>query len=339
MSLLSFKSLLYGKQSMNILVTGGLGVNGSWVTKKLADRGITPVVLDARADFSLIGPDYEKRIVFVQGSVSDEDLVARTIKQHGVSCIIHLAAMVGHPDDPVGVFRINAYATVQLLEAARKAGIRRFVFTSSRAVYGALEGDAAHPVYKPVKEDHPLRPVHVYDVCKVSSEGMGRCYADQFGMEFVALRFATIFGPGKTVRHKKFAILSRIIEAPLHREPVRIARGGDQRDDVIYADDVAEAVVTAALHSKPRYTEYNISHSRGTTLHDLAAAVRKHVPGADIEIAPGLDYIDSGVNYAGVLDNSRAKEDLGFVPRFNLDSAVGDYIEKMKLLGLPPYNR
>ena len=71
----------------------------------------------------------------------------------------------------------------------------------------------------------------------------------------------------------------------------------------------------------------------------LAAAVRKHVPGADIEIAPGLDYIDSGVNYAGVLDNSRAKEDLGFVPRFNLDSAVGDYIEKMKLLGLPPYNR
>ncbi len=323
---------------MNILVTGGLGVNGSWVTKKLADRGLSPVVLDTRADFSLIGKDYEQRIVFVHGDVSDADLLAHTLEQHGIERIIHLAAMIGHPDDPIGVFRINAFATVQLLEAARKSGVRRFVFASSRAVYGALEGSAAHPVYEPVKEDHPLRPVHVYDVCKVASEGMGKCYADQFGIEFVALRFATIFGPGKTVRHKKFAILSRIIEAPLHGEQVRIARGGDQRDDVIYADDVAEAIVIAALHPRPRYTEYNISHARGTTLHDLADAVRKLVPGADIEIAPGLDYIDAGVNYAGILDNRRAREDLGFTPRFDMVSAVKDYIEKMKLLGLPPYN-
>lgn len=324
---------------MKILVTGGLGVNGSWVTKKLADRGLVPVVLDTRADFSLIGHDYARRIVFVQGDVSDDTLIAKVLKDHRIERIVHLAAMVGHPDDPAGVFRVNALATVSLLEAARAAGIKRFVFTSSRAVYGALEGRNAHPTYEPITEDHPLRPVHVYDVCKVSSEGMGRCYAQQFGIEFVALRFATIFGPGKTVRHKKFAILSRIIESPLAGEVVRIAQGGEQRDDMIYADDVAEAVVVATLHAGPLRTEYNISHARGFTLHELADAVRKHVPGADIRIGPGLDYIGSGVNYAGLLDNRRVRADLGFAPRFDLDAAVHDYIHKMRLLRLPPFDR
>ncbi|MBL0418903.1 NAD(P)-dependent oxidoreductase [Ramlibacter sp. AW1] len=324
---------------MNVLITGGLGVNGSWVTRKLVERGLRPVVLDNRADTSLIGPECARAVTIVEGDLTDPALLRRVLAEQAIERVVHLAALIGHPDDPGAVFAVNAQATVHLLEAARQAGVRRFVFSSSRAAYGAIEGEHAHPTYRPIAEDHPLRPVHVYDVCKVASESMGRCYASQFGMEFVALRFATIFGPGKTLRHKNFSILSRIIEEPLHGRPVRIPRGGDQRDDMIYADDVAEAIVLALLHPKPRYTEYNISHARATTLHDLADAVRRQVPRADIEIAGGLDYIGSGVNYAGILDNTRARADLGFEPRFSLDSAVADYIRQMKSLRLPPFDR
>ena len=324
---------------MKVMVTGGLGVNGSWVTRRLVERGLHPVVIDSRADTALIGDDCAGAITMVEGSIGDEALIDRVLRAHGVERVIHLAALVGHPDDPSGVFGINAQATVKLLDAARRHGIKRFVFASSRAVYGAIEGEQAHPGYRPITEDHPLRPVHVYDVCKVASEGMGRCYAAQFGMEFVALRFATIFGPGKTLRHKKFGVLSRMIEDPLNGLPVRIAKGGEQRDDVIYVDDVAQALVLACLHERPSYTEYNISHAHGVTLHDLAAAVRRQVPQADIEIGAGLDYINAGVNYAGVLDNTRAREDLGFVPRFTLDAAVEDYLRQMKWLKLPPFDR
>jgi UDP-glucose 4-epimerase len=320
---------------MTILVTGALGVNGAWVTRKLIDRGITPLVMDVRADTTLLGPDYDKRFEFVGTDFTDTAAVADLLQQRRVDCIIHMAAIVGAAaQDPYETFRVNAHGTNGLLEAARRNGVRRFVFTSSRAFYGGLEEPYTHPTYRPIREDGPSRPFQVYDVCKVASEGMGRNFAARYGLEFVALRFATIFGPGKTLRHGNYGVLSRLIEEPLNGRPVRIPQGGDQQDDMIYVDDIAEAIVVAAQHPAPRFTEYNISRGVGATLHDLAAAVRRVVPDADIEIGPGLDFLGLGATYAGVLDNSRAAQDLGFRPRFDLTAAVEDYARQMRRLGL-----
>jgi UDP-glucose 4-epimerase len=320
---------------MNVLVTGGLGVNGSPVIRKLIERGLSPIVMDVRPDFSLLEKGSEKRLRFAEGDFTNVDLLDDTLRHHRVERIIHMAAIVGSSQlDPVKSFQINAGGTVQLLEAARRHEIKRFVFTSTRGVYGALDGLAAHPTYQPVGEDHPLRPVQVYDVCKVASEGMGRNYARLHGIEFVALRFATIFGPGKTLRHRNYAVLSQVIEGPLRNEPVRIPQGGDQKDDMIYVEDVADSIVAATFHPQPHFTEYNISTGIGSRLGDLAAAVRHAVPTADIEIGPGLDFMGWGINYCGILDNRRAREDLGWAPRFDLVSAVQDYADRMIRLDL-----
>lgn len=320
---------------MSIFVTGGLGVNGSWVTRKLIDRGLRPVVLDTRRDFSLIGPDYEDRMDFVCGDFADSKALSDMFARHDVRGIVHMAAIVGSAQtQPVETFRVNAMGTVALLEAARAAGIKRVVFTSSRGVYGESRGDNAHPVYSPVTEDTPLRPVLVYDVCKAAAEGMGRNFARDFGLEFVALRFSQIFGPGKVARHGNYGILSRMIEAPLKGEEVVVAQGGEQLDDMIYVDDVAEAIVLAIMHERPQHMEYNISRGVGTTLHDLAEAVREVVPDARIKIGGGLDYLGFGVNYSCVMSNARAMSDLGFTPRFDLKSAVKDYIARMRSMGL-----
>src|SRR5690606_22436361 len=102
-------------------------------------------------------------------------------------------------------------------------------------------------------------PTKMYDLMKVVSEGLGKSFSEAFGIEFVALRFATIFGPGKTVRHKNFSLLSRIVEEPVQGRAVVIDRGGDQRDDIIFAEDAARGVVAALVADRLQFSEYNIS--------------------------------------------------------------------------------
>ena len=321
---------------MKVLVTGGLGVNGAWVTRKLIGRGHAPVVFENRPDFSLV-EDLRDGFELVRGDINDLTCLVRTFREHEVRRVIHMAALMpsGAQSDPLNGFRVNAFGTVQVLEAARIAGVERVVFTSSRAAYGEIPpGEFGHPNYRPVGEDHPLNPSLVYDVCKVASEGMSLNYQRNYGLQFVSLRFATIFGPGKLARHGNVSIHSRMLEDSLAGRPVRIPKGGEQRDDIVYVDDVAEGIVLAALHERPKYSAYNIANGRGYTLGEFADAVRKVVPDADIEIGPGLDFFDMGVNYYAVFDTARAREDLGFEPRFSLEEGVRDYASTMQRLGL-----
>lgn len=319
------------QQIVPVLVTGGLGVNGAPVLRHFVARGERPVVIDIRGDLSLLDPDTAAKIEVVIGDFTDPALIADVLRKHAITGIVHMAAVVGEAQAmPLEAFRVNAYGTVQLIDLACRHNIKRFVFTSSRGVYGEQTGEGAHPAYRPIREDDPLCPARVYDVTKVAAEGMGRNYAAMHGIEFIALRFATIFGPGKTLRHKNYGVLSEIVEQSLAGRPVRIAHGGDQKDDLLYVEDVAAAIVAAATHPKPGHDVYNISHGVGVTLHDLADAVRAIAPNADISIGPGLNYMGFEVNYAGVLDNRRATESLGFTPRFTLKEAVRDYAERLR---------
>ncbi|MEX0405271.1 NAD(P)-dependent oxidoreductase [Aquibium sp. LZ166] len=320
---------------MTILITGGLGVNGAWITRKLLERGLPVIVVDRHSDLTLLG-DAGAGVELVQADIMDADAMRVLMASRKVSCVIHTAALIsGLQQNPLEGFRVNALGTVQMLDASLKAGVKRFVYTSSRAAYGNFEGEHSYPVYKPVAEDYRLGGVNVYDVTKLSSELMGRNFA-ALGLEFIALRFATIFGPGKLVRHGPMGIYSRFIENAMAGVPLRIEKGGDERDDVIYVDDIAEACVIAATHPNPKFDAYNISRCIATTLGEFADAVRTVLPRADIEIGPGLDPLGLGVKYFGRLDNRRAREDLGFAPKFDFETGIADYVAKMKEFGLPP---
>jgi UDP-glucose 4-epimerase len=117
---------------------------------------------------------------------------------------------------------------------------------------------------------------------------------------------------------------------------VLIPKGRDQRDDMIYVDDIAEGVVLATLKDQPAYSIYNIASGEACTLEDFSSAVRAEIPGADIDIGPGLDFFDMGVNYYCRFDITRARADLGFAPRFPFREGVRDYIRTMERLGLQP---
>jgi nucleoside-diphosphate-sugar epimerase len=109
-----------------------------------------------------------------------------------------------------------------------------------------------------------------------------------------------------------------------------IDRGAEQRDDIIYAADMADGVVLATESDLPGFRTYNISRGVATTLGELADAVRRAIPDADITIGPGLDYMHAPEQWYGPLDNTLARRELGFEPRFDLDRLVADYIARSR---------
>ncbi|AJE46815.1 NAD-dependent epimerase/dehydratase family protein [Celeribacter indicus] len=320
---------------MTYLVTGGLGVNGAWVTRRLLEAGHPVLVVDRQTDTSLLG-EAASSVQIVNADIMDGEAMRALLAKHEVSCIVHMAALIaGLQEDPLRGLTVNTLGTAQLMDAAVKTGVKRFVYTSSRAVYGNITGRNAYPDYEPVVEDQCLAAENVYDVTKLAGELIGRNFA-KLGLEFVALRFATIFGPGKLTRHGAMGIYGKIIEGAMAGVPVRIPHGGEERDDVIYVGDVAQACLRAATHAGPAYTAYNISRNTGTTLREFAAEVERQIPGAEIEIGDGLNYFGGDVNYCGILDNRRAVEDLGFSPEYDLGQGIAAYIATLKALGLAP---
>jgi len=316
---------------MRILVTGGLGVNGAVVTRQLIERGLRPLVTDYRADFSLV-PGLSDRFDFVEGDITDFGFVTRLLGGEKIDAIIHLAAYIS-PDmdsEPFRSFVINTQGTAYLLEAAHKAGIRRFVTASSRAVYGAVPDNVGAADYRPIDEEYPKRPIKAYDVTKLAAEQLGQVYRAVFGLEFAAMRFAGIYGPGKQARHGKMSLRSRIVEDPAEGRPVTLAGGGAQLDDMIYVEDAAAALVEAALAARLDHGAYNIASGIGQTLKQYAAAVKAAIPEAEIEVGPGGNPLGFDVNRAAIFHVTRAKRDFGFEARYDLMAGVADYVSRLR---------
>jgi UDP-glucose 4-epimerase len=318
---------------MRILVTGGVGVNGAVVTRKLLAHGIVPIVVDRRADFSLV-QDIKGKFDFAELDITDFDAVNSLLAEKQIDRIIHLAAFIDPNMDtePFKSFQVNAAGTANLLEAAKRAGIERFVYASSRAVYGELPGNVGVPEYRLISEDYPKNPLLSYDATKLAAENLGQVYRTVFGLEFAALRFSAIYGPGKQARHGKMSLRSRLVEDPFCGKEVHLQKGGDQVDDLIYVDDAAEGMVGAVMAEKLPHAAYNIASGVGCTLRQFADAVRAAIPSTVIEIGPGLNPLGFSVNRAGIFDIQRAGIDFGFKPKFDLASGVKDYVDALRRL-------
>jgi UDP-glucose 4-epimerase len=321
---------------VNVLVTGGLGVNGAWVVRDLLAQGHRVVALDVRRDFRLL-PDLAERVAYVDGDVLDLRGLLRTVQEHRIDAVAHLAARIMAERDPYDGALTNTLGSLTVLEAARLGGVRRFVFTSSKAVYAPAAGVHGPPQYRPVTEDYPFGVTatwRIYGSSKIHVEAIGTQYAEVWGLEFIALRFGTIFGPGKQERHGPIGIHGRMIEGALRGDPVRFPQGGDQVDDIIYVKDVAQGIVRALLAPAPPHRVFNIGSGAAISYRDFAAAVRTAIPGADVEIGPGLDPVGVGAQTYHHLDITRARAELGYAPAYDAVRGILDYAGVLRTFGL-----
>jgi UDP-glucose 4-epimerase len=315
---------------MKVLITGGMGVIGAETTRKFVREGHRPVVYARHRDDRLVG-DIIDKIDFEAGDIGDMPRLLEVIKRHRVSHIVHAAAFVGAVSaaNPALSIQVNVMGTVNVLEAARLFDVRRLVFTSAKGIYGPLRGDYGPPHYKPIPEDMPKDPQRIYDSAKLMGEQTVLYYANNFGIDAAIVRFATTYGPGKTARHGKMGVTSQIVENPFNGLPFHHPYGSEAKDDFIYNKDSALGIYLATIAEKMPSRIYNIGSGIGLTLNDFAAVIRKRIPGADIQIGPGDNFLGMPYPPHGIYDVSRAQSELGFKPEYDLDRAIADYVDSL----------
>jgi UDP-glucose 4-epimerase len=219
---------------------------------------------------------------------------------------------------------------LSLEERDRRWDRLRKLMISAKGVYGPVTGEYGAPTWKPMSEDLPARPKRIYDSAKFMGENICTYYNDNMGIETVSLRFSSTYGPGKTARHGPMAVMSRIVENPAHGLPFKIARGGDDKDDFIYNKDSALGIYLATVADRVKSRVYNIGTGVGVTLRDFERVIKKHMPNAVMEIGAGLNFYGFAYSATSVYDISRARNELGYQPKYDLERGVADYLAALK---------
>jgi UDP-glucose 4-epimerase len=249
----------------------------------------------------------------VRALLADRDAVAAAVK--GADAVVHLAARAGIPDsvtDPLGTFDVNVSQTLGVLEAARLAGTRRFVFASSNAAAGDHE-----PPADETDLPHPRSP---YGASKLAGEAYCQAYAATYGMAACALRFSNAYGPRSL--HKK-SVVAAWLRAALAGEPVTIHGDGEQTRDFVFVEDLAAAVV-AAIDAPEEIVAgelFQVGTGRETTINALAVAVGRAV-GRDLEIQHA--QARAGDVRRNVSRVDKAADRLGYRAAFQLDDGLAE---------------
>jgi len=325
------------EKNMSVLITGGMGALGASVARHLVDMGIEVILFDAFEDYTLIR-NIKDKAVYVQGNILNLSQLIKTVKTYNVKRIIHTVALLSKAD-PKKSIQINTEGTVNVLWAAEACRIERVVYTSSKAVYNEISEKHAHPHYKPVNEDYPKdNPMGIYGVTKFFGEQMGLQFHKNFGIDFVALRFSTVFGPGRLSKNPNSPMVlpCRIIENAMLGKSFTFPKGGEQKDDYIYNKDAGRGVVSACFAKNLTHRVFNIGTGVGSTLIDFAQAAQNVFPAFEFDIGPGLDHAGIGFNFYSIYDISRGKNELGFTSQYTLEEAIKDYIDTMQRLDIEP---
>ncbi len=255
-----------------VLVTGGAGFIGYHLVRWLARRGYDVRVLDngrtGRLD-RFDGLPEARSVTVLRGDVTQPaDLAAAC---EGVDYVVHLAAQVSvveSMDRPEETWAINVHGTARLLEAARRCGVRRVVFTSSCAVYG----DGLEP---PFREADAPRPTSPYGLSKWMGEHLAEFYTRVFRLPVVTLRLFNIYGPGQRADSPYASVIPRFIGAIRRGTPMTVYGTGDQTRDFVFVEDVAR-IIEKALHTpEADGLVINVGTGQPTAVNDLARLLQE----------------------------------------------------------------
>jgi UDP-glucose 4-epimerase len=305
----SYRRRTQGVEETKFLVTGGCGFIGSHLARELVNLGEV-TVLD---DLSSGGPwriqDLldQGKVQLLRGSILHRNLLLDACK--GADCVFHLAAIVSVPRSmtaPLEVNEVNATGTLSVLAAAREAGAKKLVFSSSAAVYGDGAGS-------PKREDMPPEPLSPYAASKLAGEYFCEVYRRSFGLPTASLRYFNVYGPGQDPRGEYASVIPRFIVNVLRRSPPVIFGDGSQVRDFVSVRDVVRANILAM--QRDAVGVMNIGSGDRTTILRLASAVTE-IGGLSRE--PEFGKPRPGDILESVADISRARDIMGFRPKVHL---------------------
>jgi UDP-glucose 4-epimerase len=307
---------------MTILVTGGAGYIGSHMVHALVEAGERVVVLDnLSTGFKWAVP---KGATLVVGETGDEALVTRVLAEHGVSAIIHFAALLVVPDsvsNPLGYYRNNTVNSRALIECAVKGGVRQFIFSSTAAVYG-------NPAKVPIGEDDAVAPMSPYGSSKLMTEIMLRDTGIAHGLDYVILRYFNVAGADPKLRTGQSTkgathLIKVAVETALGKRAKMDVFGTDYptpdgtciRDYIHVADLVrAHSDALAYLRAGGRPVTLNCGYGHGFSVLDVIETV-KRVAGVDFRVEHAGHRAGDPAQIVANCD--RAREVLGWHPQFD----------------------
>lgn len=302
---------------MRVLVTGGAGFIGSHIVDRLLQLGHEVIVVDNLYSGNRANLSTEAK--FFEVDILDPRLkeIFRDEKPDGV---IHQAAQANAQksmEQPGFDSMVNIVGTLKVLENCRDYEVGKVIYASSAAVYGM-------PLSLPIDENHPVRPISNYGVSKHTPEHFLRIFSELYGINYMVLRYANVYGPRQDPRGEG-GVVSIFVDRMINKKEVYIYGDGKQTRDFIYVRDVAEANIKALTYTKNDVV--NISTGIGTEVTQLLTKLKIFL-GRDIE--PIYREPRPGDITESCLDNTKAKKLLQWKPEFSLDEGLRETINCVK---------
>jgi len=301
------------------LVTGGTGFLGCELAKMLVQRGERVVLFDVAPSYAAV-ESIKNKVSIMRGDLGNWSEVFNAVKDHEVKSIFHLGGMLSLPSEanPWAAYRVNANGTMHILEAARLFGSEKVIFASTLGVYGPRKRTI-------INESAVEKPETMYGSTKLFAEHLGRFYAKKFGLDFRAVRFPTLVGPGATTKHPS-QYMPWMIEYSLAKKPFDVWVEENCRVPFIYHKDAANALLM--LHDAPRENiktlVYNLAGT-SLTAREFADKVVEHIPSAQIRFRPDPEIVKMLGGGFDVIDDSCAQKEWGWKMSFDMEDMMQDF--------------
>jgi nucleoside-diphosphate-sugar epimerase len=297
---------------LKVLITGGAGFVGSFTATHFVEEGHEVVCFDVPRPRNGVLRALGDRVTLLEGDVRDAEQVMRAVRDHGIEGVVHAAAVIGQAEganNPRWIFDINVGGTLNVLEAVRAVGAR-MVYVATATLYGQ------HPDLHPLIEDARPEPVGMYDATKLMAETLAITYHKVHGLDIVSVRPGYVYGPHNSTG-------GYFLDRVLAGEAIEAGDGADLPMDVTYVKDLARGIHLAMTVRPIRSRIFNITGGVSRRRGEVAEIVRRLVPGARISLGPG---IPKTAHLRGPSDLTRARQELGYEPRYTLEGGLADWL-------------
>ncbi len=293
-----------------LIVTGGAGFIGSHLVDKLIASGHEVTVIDnlMLSTKKFVNP----KAKFVKADIRDYKKIAKYFD--GVEAVFHVAADPRLPtsvEDPISTHEINVTGTLNVLEAARQAKVKKVIFSSSCAAYGDIKK-------LPVKESDEMKPLSPYGLHKMMGEQYCRLYSSLFGLETVCLRYFNVFGPRKLAGGSYPMVIPLFIDQRKHGQKLTVVGDGKATRDYIHVSDVVNANILAWKSKVNDGMAVNVGSGREISVNEIAKLIggeKTNLPAREGEMRRAL------------ADNALAKKMFGWKPMVKFEDGIKELLE------------
>jgi UDP-glucose 4-epimerase len=293
---------------MSILITGGLGQVGSYLTEELLKKKINQITVLDNYSSNIKNFTLPEAVNIVKGDILDRNLTDELVSDSDI--IIHSAAqvsVVNSIENPVHDAEVNILGTINLLNAAKKSNIKRFIYISSAAVYGK-------PEYLPIDEKHPTNPLSPYGLSKLTGEKYAMMFHVLYGLPVVCLRPFNIYSPRQNPNSPYSGVITKFIERERLGKPPVIFGDGNQTRDFVSVHDVVDVVIKCTEREEAVGEVFNVGTGVATTINELAKLCS--------EMEPEYQAARSGDISESYADISKLRALLGYEPRYRLENGI-----------------